>query len=275
MSATVQSPYLKQYLKLRLKRHVVLALIAAILAGAWVMLSGVPTYEKITDKYDEVVATATGEGTTKVLQGTRRNKHWEEVRTVDVEYDLDGQKHSKVIRSNDVQVGEEVTVFVRESDGDALLNRPEGPGFWAWAFLIVGALIVLGTLYALVSGIRRTETVRSFTPEKAKGKFLADVRGSKDAVRNAKKKAKPSNLTRTISATVAAADFGTYKVGDSVNITGEGAASPRPDQIGHQLEGLVVKDGSITTLALVRTMGAVDWWVVEFNRPIDAVATSK
>lgn len=142
MSSPNQSPYVVKARGRVTRTALIWLLFTALFLGAGIwFLQG--TYRQASATYDEVTVTATGEHTEKMRQGSRRSARLVDARFVDVQLP-DGSTGK--VRSDDIQVGSEATVYQAES-GKLTESEPDGPGILEW--LIGGVLALIGVLVGL------------------------------------------------------------------------------------------------------------------------------
>lgn|GEM_PF-3758392 len=243
-------------------------LIAALVVGAIGWFVGVkPLVEALLTNYTETQAEAVSEGTVKVTVGSRRSRHTENRRAVDLEYTVAGQKWTDTVESATVQVGDSVTVWVDEAHPSvAHLERPTA-STWNWIAAAVAVLVVGILVWAVVAAIQKLVAVASFTPERAKGRLLLTAFNIADAVVDPNQKLKAGNVNRAISTQVIQSDLTAHPTGTLLKLTARGNAVPAPHDFGQQVEALLVRQGFATTLVAARANGAdQQWWIAELGK---------
>ncbi|OII39214.1 hypothetical protein [Plantibacter sp. MMLR14_011] len=118
----------------------------------------------LTASYTTTTGQVVDEGTERVLEGSRRSKHWEEYRTVTVTYDVPGTAGSDEIRSDTIQVGETLEIRVRDQTGEVTLEAPAGPDFWQWFWAVTMSLLTALLAWWSVVAVRNSIRLLAFRP---------------------------------------------------------------------------------------------------------------
>ena len=190
----------------------------------------------------------------------------ENVRALVVEFEYGGQQYRETLSTDDEQLGD-VTVYLNTSTDRASFDAPEPIGFWGWFWGIAGGLVLAGGVIALVRSIAGTVRLSRFDPSTRAPEFAADVTGATVRVVNQKKAATPKNTEIDITAVAASATEG-IPVGTELVLTAKAAAAPGVPQAGSRLEGMFVKPGAKSGLAVVRFGADAPWWPVSAGEKV-------
>jgi len=117
------------------------------------------------------------EGSISVLTGSRRNRHYEDRRTITIEYAIGGSTTSGTVQNDELQVGETVTIWVDDATAEIAVAEPTGPGFWNWVWAIVVPLLALAGLWGFVVSVRSTIRLKNFDPIGREPDFLFVLQG--------------------------------------------------------------------------------------------------
>jgi hypothetical protein len=232
----------------QLRQAIAFAIVAVALGGAGCYL----TAGTVTDaraSYDAERVDVVDETTTRQLRGSRRSKHWEDVRAVTVEFD-DGT--SRVVASDDLAVGSTATVYLGE-DGEVHEEEPDGPGFWWWVLDVVLFLIAVPTAFVAAVTARSVHAVRRVDPSTAP-RLQLRVTAVEDATVGKK-------VLRRMTTTVVRSSSAHTAVGDVLVV------SSRPGHVGtlstSDLDAVIARDYELGPVLVLRGLPDGDWWAAE------------
>ncbi|HIT75607.1 MAG TPA: DUF3592 domain-containing protein [Candidatus Avipropionibacterium avicola] len=271
-----ETPYVKKFRK-GLVGSLVAIVLLGLLFGAMAVFIGIrPTYEKLTTGWEQVEATAVDEGSRKVRTGGRRSRHTVDRRTVTFEYTVNGVQHRSRVDDRQIQVGDEVMVWVSEKDATEIsLAKPTGPSGWNWVGTAVGLVVIAGFALGIISNVHRQIALRGFSPDHAKGSFVLDVRKISDSLENPQGESKDYNVRRSVSGVMATSNLAKYPNGASARIHGRGVTVPPQHELAGPHEGYHFYNGWATDLVMVRRQGSADWWVGELSDVVKEAASTQ
>ncbi|HCS61740.1 MAG TPA: hypothetical protein DIW46_10165 [Microbacterium sp.] len=150
----------------------VFLLVAAIGAGTLGYFNVTGVVKELNETYTSTTGEVVSEGSIRVLTGTRRSRHYEDRRTVHIEYAIDGVPGSGSAVDEDLQIGESLTIWVNERNLDVEIEEPTGPEFWDWAWAIAMPILALLLLWGFVYSVRTSIRLKRFTPEGREPDFV-------------------------------------------------------------------------------------------------------
>ncbi|SIO01946.1 hypothetical protein [Agromyces cerinus] len=263
---TIDRSHLSTYTKARARLNALWAVVLVIGVGFWSLVFVGPVIAQATEHTEQVSAVAVEETTVMQTQGSRRNRHIEEVRALVVEFEFAGTQYRETLATDDEQLGD-VTVYLNTSTDRVAFEAPEAIDFWGWFWGIAGGLVLAGGVIALVGSIAGTVRLSRFDPSSRTPELALDVTGATVRVVNQKKAATPKNTEIDITAVAASATEG-IPVGTELVLTAKAAAAPGVPQAGSRLEGMFVKPGAKSGLAVVRFGADAPWWPVSAGEKV-------
>jgi len=238
-------------------------------------LSGFFAVTNIRDLTADALATYTpttgevvSEGTERVIEGSRRNRHWEEYRTVTVEHSVPGTSGSDQVRSDSIQVGETLDIWVRDQTGDVQLEEPTPPDFWQWFWTVAMTILTLLLVWALVVTILNTVRILSFRPDGRTPDFVFGLQNI--AVVNSGRKGK----NRTLQFTGAMLQSTTpTRVGARAELSSSAKSMPDAPTYPAQLSGYNLAPGVENGIVVLHAPELNAWWVAQLRYPDDLATT--
>lgn len=264
-ATTTDRAHLTTYTKSRIRLHVLWAVVLVLGVGFWSLVFVGPVVAQATERTAPVSAVAVEETTVMQTQGSRRSRHLEEVRAVVVEFEFAGTQYRETIATDEEQLGD-VTVHLNTSTDRVSFDAPEPIDFWGWFWGVAGGLVLAGGIVAYVRSIAGTVRLARFDASRAP-EFAVDVTSTNVRVVNQKKAATPKNTAIDISAVPASAIDG-IPAGRELVLTAQATAAPGVPQPGTRLEGLFVKPGATSGLAVVRFAADAAWWPVSIGEKV-------
>ena len=264
-TTTIDRAHLTTYTKARVRFHVLWAVVLVLGVGFWSLVFVGPVVEQATERTEPVSAVAVEETTVMQTQGSRRSRHLEEVRALVVEFEYAGTQYRETLATDDDQLGD-VTVYLNTSTERVSFDAPEPIDFWGWFWGVAGGLVLAGGIIAYVRSIAGTVRLARFDASRAP-EFAVEVTSTNVRVVNQKKAATPKNTAIDISAVPASAIDG-IPAGRELVLTAQATAAPGVPQPGTRLEGVFVKAGATSGLAVVRFGADAAWWPVSIGEKI-------
>ena len=259
-ATTIDRAHLTTFTRSRVRFHVLWGIVLAIGVGFWSLVFAGPVVAQATERTEQVSAVAVEETTILQTQGSRRNRHTENVRALVVEFEFAGTQYRETLATDDEQLGD-VTVYLNTSTDRVSFDAPEPIDFWGWFWGVAGGLVLVGGVIAYVRSIADTVRLSRFDPSSRAPELALDVTGVNVRVVNQKKAATPKNTAIDIT-TVAASATATIPVGTELVLTAQATAAPGVPQPGARLEAIFVKPGTKSGLAVVRFGADAPWWPV-------------
>ncbi|MBP1916568.1 hypothetical protein J2Z23_003550 [Lederbergia galactosidilyticus] len=143
MNKTIlNSPSIRKYLAKERKLFIafIIIFIGCVSFATVISLDHIRT---LSIRYEPIEVTATAEFQGSQIVGTRINRHFEEVRMVKVDLP-DGSQGQ--VRSNDIKIGEQITVLKSSNNGQLFEEKPAGPGVIEW-IIVMGCIIIAILMY--------------------------------------------------------------------------------------------------------------------------------
>lgn len=197
------------------------------------------------------------EGSERVLTGSRRNRHYEDRRTVTIEYAIDGSTSSGVVQNDELQVGESLTIWVDDATAEIHVAEPSGPGFWNWLWAIVVPLIALLSLWGFITAVRNSLRLKNFDPTGREPDFVFVLQGI-DAKNGEGRRAKKRDF---VFHGVTATSSIPAHVGRKVKITAPEKDVPAVQTYPPQMAGYYLTPGKESTQTVLHAPELGDaWW---------------
>lgn len=217
----------------------------------------------LTASYTSTTGQVVDEGTERVLEGSRRSKHWEEYRTVTVTYDVPGTAGSDEIRSDTIQVGETLDVWVRDQTGEVALEAPAGPDFWQWFWAVTTTLLTLLLAWWLFVTVRNSFRLLAFRPDARKPDFVFALSGVSAVNGGRNGKLQLLELAGGIESSA-----GEQRVGERATLSSAVKQTPPVATFPPRILGYRVSARSITDGIVILHLPDTDaWWAATLTFP--------
>lgn len=267
MDHTIDRTHINRFARGRLA--FIIALVGVIVvAGFFAAVNVRSVVTKVTATYTTVTGEVIDEGTEKQLEGSRRTRHWVEYRTVDIRYTLDGQDSTGEVRSDDLEVGAETTIWVRASTGDVRLTPPESAGFWDWAWAVVTIAITALIAWLLVISMRDLVRLRRFHPGDREPDFVFVIQHVDGAP--------PIGGTKGTVHLDGVAEH--VRDGKSVKVASRlstrGVAFPTIERLPSIVRGYQIVRGAARGTVVLHSQELQEWWAAELTLPEDRLTTA-
>lgn len=218
---------------------VVLAIVLAFMVGmtTWHTSSIVHGF---TAKYVHTEGEVIDEGTETVWEGSRRSRHQETYRTVEIQFDYEGTTATDEVRSPRLQIGSTPEIWVEQVDGgyEVSLEKPQPVGFWGYFWGVVWLLLALGTAWLVVRMIRVTVALSKFNPAGRNPDAWFSLM-SVQATNRSKRGDRPSARVLTLSGFATTAAFQQNRL---AKVVIEGLSIPPVQQFDKQIPGFYVQE---------------------------------
>jgi hypothetical protein len=261
----------RTYIRRAVRARIALIIALVVLAGfaGFIAVGNVRGLAAdVTATYTPTTGHVVSEGTDRVLEGSRRNKHWVEHRTITVEYDIAGDVGSDDVRSDTIQVGDTLDIWVRDQTGDVALESPDAPGFWQWLWAIVMPILTVLLAWGLVVAVRTSIRLSSFRPDGKPADFvfaLQDI-SVKHTGRNGKKSV--LHLAGILESSVNG-----KRVGERAQLVVAAKNAPTGPTYPPRIVGYRLTPGSEGGIVILHTPELEAWWVANLTFPADLEAT--
>ncbi|CAM3317051.1 hypothetical protein [Stackebrandtia soli] len=254
MATPTQAPLVKKYVRHQVKLFLGFLLAFAVGVVGTVFFAST-TISKATASFETVTVTATGEHETSQTVGSRRNRHIEQVRIVEVTLP-DGSEGE--VRSDTIKVGETATVY-RSEEGRLFEEEPEGAGVFDWIFAAVVAIITLILLAAMTGPLSKIRAVRRLR-DGNRPTLLIHITGVEN--RTAGKKIKHHFTAIVRESTV---DF--IPAGSPFEL--DATAGTVPQNLNGPLRALVgaAKGPEFALVLALAVEGTDEWWMAHGQTP--------
>jgi hypothetical protein len=262
----------RSYIRRAMRGRIALVLVLILLTGfaAFVGFSSVKNLATdLTATYTPTTGEVISEGTERVREGSRRNRHWVEHRTITVEYDAAGTAGTDDVRSDTIQVGETIDIWVQDQNGQVELEEPAGPDFWQWFWAIAVSLVTILLAWGLVVAVINSIRLQNFRPDGRQPDFvfvLQDIE-AKDTGRRGNKRM--LHLGGVLESNVDG-----KRLGERVQLAVPAKNAPQAPTYPPRIAGYRVNPRSESGLVIVHTPELQAWWVANLAFAADlAIAT--
>lgn len=262
----MDNTFLKRSLKIRNRNRIVGLVVLVITAAITYAAVLVPLGRDLSAEYSETQGTAISEGTVRVLEGTRRSKHWADRRTVTFEFELNGEKRTDSVRSTGIQVGETRDLWV-EDDGERpeiFLEPKAGPHWGLWVGFGVGSIVVFGLVAGLSSSFRMSQRIKSADLLTRQPLLELEVFEVRSKIANEKRKATPKNIQVQVFGRVTHSASSDISVGTEYVFQNLQVEMPQ-EQLVH-LDASPIKERALSGDSFVRVHGTNTWWIARMEK---------
>ncbi|WP_300269099.1 DUF3592 domain-containing protein [Microbacterium sp.] len=239
---------------------------------AFAIGSGVFSYFSVTELNKQLTATYTSttgevidEGNRRVLVGARRSRHYEDRRTVYLEYTINGTSSGDSVDSDDLQIGDTVTIWVNDDDGQARLDEPGAAGFWTWAWGIALPVITLLLLWGFVVGVRTSIRILRFRPEGREPDFVFALQNIEVQMSKGRFLKKRSLIFHGVMEQNVSA----RRIGDRATMIAIEKTMPQVPTYPQQLTGYYLKPGKEGSEPVIHAAELGAWWTMLLAFPGD------
>lgn len=219
--------------------------------------------------YTSTTGQVVDEGTEGVLEGSRRSKHWEEYRTVTVTFDVPGTVGHAEIRSDTIQIGETIDVWVRDQTGEVALTAPVGPDFWQWFWAVTMSLPALLLAWWLFVAVRNSVRLITFHPGSRQPDFVFALNGVSASTTGRNGKRRLLQLSGVIESSVDEARAGQY-----AQLMAPQTLTPAVSDFPSQILGYRVSQGAVDGIVVLRLPDTDAWWVATLTFPANATSAA-
>lgn len=223
----------------------------------------------LTASYTTTTGQVVDEGTELVLEGSRRSKHWEEYRTVTVTYDVPGTVGSDEIRSDTIQVGDTLDVWVRDQTGEVALEAPAGPDFWQWFWAATMSLLTLLLAWWLLVAVRNSVRLLAFRPDARRPDFVFSLSGVSASTSGRNGKRQLLELSGLIESS---ADG--ERVGQRAQLMAPEQHTPAVPGFPPRILGYRVSQGAVDGIVVLHLPDADAWWVATLTFPANSTVAA-
>lgn len=255
--------YISKYVRGRTVLVIVVVFFTAL--SAFFAVSNVRTLAAdAAATYTSTTGEVVSEGTQRVIEGSRRNRHWVEYRAVTIEHTVPGTSGSDEVRSDTIQVGDTLDIWVRDQTGDVQLEAPTPPDFWQWFWAVTMSVITALFVWGLIVTLRNTVRLMAFRPDGRTPDFTFALQNI--AVVNGGRKGK----TRTLQLTGAMLQSTTAtRVGARAELSSSAKAMPEAPTYPPQLLGYSLKPGAESDIVVIHAPELSAWWIAHLRYPGD------
>ena len=223
----------------------------------------------LTASYVSTTGQVIVEETRPVREGSRRNRHWVDRRFVTIEYSLEGKIGSDSVRSDDLQVGESLPIWVETRDGDVRTEAPAGPDFWQWFWAVTMTLLTLLIVWWLVAAVRTSVRLLAFSPEKREPDFVFALQGITQVPGAKKPTLKLSGVMEANSIE--------KRVGERTELTVRTSNAPQAQTYPPRFTGYYVNPGAASVTVVLHAVELDAWFAADLTYPaeLEAIAQGK
>ncbi|SKC41123.1 hypothetical protein [Plantibacter cousiniae (nom. nud.)] len=258
---TIDRSFIRRVVRARTVLVVTLAFLTAV--PAYIAFGNVGGLASdLTARYTTTTGQVVDEGTERVLEGSRRSKHWEEYRTVTVDYDVPGTAGSDEIRSDTIQVGETLDVWVRDQTGKVALEQPAGPDFWQWFWAVTMSLLTALLAWSLVIAVRNSIRLAAFRPDGRQPDFVFALGGVSTTTTGKDGKKRLLEFTGLIESSADGA-----RVGERGQLTAPAKHTPVVPVPPARILGYRISSGAVDGIVVLYLPEADTWWVATLSFP--------
>ncbi|MGO3885025.1 MAG: hypothetical protein ACTJHU_01905 [Mycetocola sp.] len=245
----------------------------------------IPLADRLTTEYDSTPAVVSDNGTRMQTKKTGRRSFGQvEMRAYELTYERGGDTHRDIVfRPMDEPLtdGETVQVWVADNGSSALLEEPARPGFWAWTWATVMALLLLWMLWRLGVAARRMRVMARVSAEWDTASvdsllFRVD-RASWDEVPRVSTSSRSSSrrFRTVVTVTVIRSDIAAIAEGTQLRLMPFGTrTAPEPQAISGQLQADVLWRGTFETAVALHQLGTSVRWPARLDWMTETTATS-
>lgn len=265
MSQTITDrTYLKRSVRAR-NSWLVFILALALGAGALGFFNVTGVAKELGATYTSTTGEVVDEGSIRVLTGSRRNRHYENRRTVSIEYSIGDAPSIGSVKNEELQIGESLTIWVNDSDGDLRIEEPTGPEFWDWAWAIAIPVLALLLLWGFVFGVRTSIRMMRFTPEGREADFVFLLQNIEVRVGEGRKAKRRTLLFHGVMQTNSVAQ----RVGEKATLSAVEKTLPQVQTYPPRFTGYYLKPGKEGAEAVLYAPEIDAWWTAAVAFPSD------
>lgn len=262
---TVDNSFIQKSLASRVgNRFLAIPLLIIVLVLTY-FLAGRVLIRDLNASYTEVKAVALEEKTERVFQGSRRAQQWINVRTVTMEFSLDGQTRQEPVESDSIQVGSEVTVWVEDTGKGLEVYSEEktGPRTAVWVGTAIGLFIALLFVWGIASSFRASRLIKRADPFTQRPLFEMEALEVKSKLENKKSKPKPDNVRILILGRVTHSTTPDVPLGAEFVL--QNLQSEMPSGQFKRLSIFPLREGKVASTVFVSGAGQQVWWLSELT----------